>query len=582
MSDFEDDWATLGAQLGWQTGTTLGSPVGRSGTLPALPTMELAGDTAQLELGAPLGEGAIGLVLEARQVALDRSVAVKCLREAREDDAAVLVREARLAGRLEHPNIVPIHTLGADASGYPMVVMKRVKGQSWRAHLAISPPLEESLRVLAQVCHAVHFAHGRGVLHRDLKPDNVMLGAHGEVYVVDWGLALEVDGASTEALAGTPGYLAPEMCRVGAPQDPRTDVYLLGAVLHEVLTGQRRHRGADLEAICRAAWVSAPVDYGPEVPGPLAALANRACARDPAHRPASVEALRVALEDYLLHRQAHALTFEAQEQLEALRAAPGEEALFGAARFGFEAALRIWPESEEARAGLEETLRLRIEADLERGEAGAAARLLRSLPTEDPELDVRISQERAAFANLRAERDSTRGTPARLSFHVFLGFVFGVLPFLAGRLRALEVLPPPAPPFQRALAPLIVAAVVALALRARPSYLEAPYNRRIAAGIVFLLFGASFTWIITGFNGGGLQMALSLNLINAAVLTATFGLLLDPRFFPLVAFSASGALSCASLGYPEETLGVVNLACIGWLYRGWSQGRSKPSFSILR
>ena len=165
-----------------------------------------------------------GAALSAEQVALRREVAVKVLRPGAEPPASGhLLREALVAGRLEHPNIVPIYLLGRTPEGAPLFVMRKIAGVPWSEVLgdpsrapaffarAAKDALAFHLSIFTRVCEAVHFAHARGVLHRDLKPDNVMLGGYGEVYLVDWGLAvaLEDDGVLQPAraattLAGTP------------------------------------------------------------------------------------------------------------------------------------------------------------------------------------------------------------------------------------------------------------------------------------------------------------------------------------------------------------------------------------------
>jgi serine/threonine-protein kinase len=212
-----------------------------------------------------LGEGGMGRVLLARQRSLARDVAVKVLKPetADADGALSLLREAVVMGGVEHPNIVPVHALGRDDRGHPVLVMKRIEGTSWRALLdddahptwtallaAHGDRVSAHLEVLMRVADAAHFAHARGVIHRDIKPENVMVGAFGEVYLVDWGIAIRVgrtqpDGDGAFRIRGTPAYMAPEMIG-GDPTrlDARTDVYLLGATLHEVLTRTPRHRGA--------------------------------------------------------------------------------------------------------------------------------------------------------------------------------------------------------------------------------------------------------------------------------------------------------------------------------------------------
>ena len=210
-----------------------------------------SGSGADLEVRGVIGEGGMGRVLVARQHSIDRDVAIKTIRDgAPETVHAALLAEGRITGRLEHPSIVPVHALGLDEAGRPALVMKRVEGTSWLALLRdpAHPGWEGwkgdprdrllgHLELLAAICNALHFAHSRGFVHRDVKPENVLVGGFGDVYLADWGVATRI-GTRDENLCGTPACMAPEMV-TGGVVDERTDVYLLGAALHEVLTGSR-------------------------------------------------------------------------------------------------------------------------------------------------------------------------------------------------------------------------------------------------------------------------------------------------------------------------------------------------------
>src|SRR5262249_53205231 len=150
------------------------------------------------------------------------------------------------------------------------------------------------------------FAHSRGVIHRDIKPENIMVGGFGEVYLLDWGIAATVGDGHSHTLVGTPAYLAPEMV-LGEPLTAQTDVYLLGATLHEILTGRTRHAGSTVMEVLHLAAQSTPFQYDASIPDELARLCNRATARAPKDRPASAAELREALVDYLRHATARAL-----------------------------------------------------------------------------------------------------------------------------------------------------------------------------------------------------------------------------------------------------------------------------------
>jgi len=213
----------------------------------ALP--DLAGTRYELE--AEIGRGGMGVVYAARDRELDRRVALKVL------DSA-LAGEAQLIARLEHPAIVPIYETGALPDGRAFYAMKLVAGARLDHYLAGGPSLGERLRVIRRAGEALAFAHTRGVIHRDLKPQNVMVGEFGEVYVMDWGV---------EAVAGTPAFRAPD-----ARLDQRSDIYALGALLQFMLPSP--------------------------APPALRAIAAKAMRTDPDARYADVPALLADLERF--------------------------------------------------------------------------------------------------------------------------------------------------------------------------------------------------------------------------------------------------------------------------------------------
>ena len=160
----------------------------------------------ELVTGAILGTGGMAVVHSATQTALRRDVALKRAIAGDKESIAALVREARILGALEHPNIPPVHLLATDAPGTPVLAMKRIDGAAWSELLTVAhqDPLDRTLEILEAVCRALQFAHERGIIHRDVKPANVMLGSHGEIYLVDWGIALtRGEACSRPTLAST-------------------------------------------------------------------------------------------------------------------------------------------------------------------------------------------------------------------------------------------------------------------------------------------------------------------------------------------------------------------------------------------
>ena len=391
---------------------------------------ELGGEaslSARLEVLGTLGEGGMGIVRLGRQVALHREVAIKELTEARQGQSRPvlkLMQEAWLAGSLEHPNIVPIYDVEVQTTGDPRIVMKRIQGKAWSELIHDAEAVEEAfgetdllrwnLEVLMQVANAVRYAHDRRIVHLDLKPSNVMLGAFGEVYLVDWGLGMSLgdDGGGrlprtvdVDDIIGTPSYLAPEMiARDGSKLSERTDVYLLGAVLHEIVTGRPPHRGDSLLAIFFQAATSAPT-LPEDAPAELRAIGDLAMAMEPADRFPSADAFRLAIRDFLEHRGSTALSDRAAVPLAELRDAVGDETnrdaihrAFNEARFGFRQALASWPGNAAAADGLQASIVAMIEHELAVGAAPAAAALLTEVRDPAPELVARVDQGLARHA----------------------------------------------------------------------------------------------------------------------------------------------------------------------------------------
>jgi serine/threonine protein kinase len=197
-----------------------------------------------------LGRGGVGSVFRVHDQELDREVALKVLTLPEPERALRLREEALVLARLEHPGIVPVHDVGVLADGRTYYVMKLVRGLRLDA-FAKTAPLGERLRAFERICEAVAFAHGAGVLHRDLKPQNVMIGDFGEVLVLDWGVGV----------LGTPGYMAPEQSG-GAPVDERSDVHGLGRILESLLADDTPR---PLAAIARKAHAGRPDDRYPTV-----------------------------------------------------------------------------------------------------------------------------------------------------------------------------------------------------------------------------------------------------------------------------------------------------------------------------
>ncbi|MHC4161784.1 MAG: SUMF1/EgtB/PvdO family nonheme iron enzyme [Planctomycetota bacterium] len=318
-------------------------------------------------IGAPIGKGGMGEVFLATDKDLRRQVAMKLLRKdagGGRDQLLHFVAEAQATSQLEHPGIPPVHDIGNTDDGRPWFTMKLVRGRTLREILhdlllgrrevEREYTLHRLVSTLERICEALHFAHERGVLHRDIKPDNVMLGDYGEVHLMDWGLAkvsgetAAIDTARVEsgletqygALKGTLPYMSPEQM-LGETDllDQRTDIYALGCLLYEMLTLHPAFEPSDRELVVKVQMGSFPDvagrHAGRRVPEVLADICRRAMAKDRDERFASSGELAEALRAWLdgraererRHKEAERLAAQgkgAAGKYESLKAEVGE------------------------------------------------------------------------------------------------------------------------------------------------------------------------------------------------------------------------------------------------------------------
>jgi serine/threonine-protein kinase len=249
-----------------------------------------------------LGRGGMATVWKASDELLGRLVALKVLSESLSRDPSArrrFRREAEISALLEHPSIVPVYEAG-EADDLAFMVMRLIDGETLAAHVAHRlPPVSEALRIGQAAAAALGFAHSRGVIHRDVTARNVMIATTGSVYVLDFGLARVPDRSeSTSAhVTGTVPYLAPESLR-GGGTDWRSDIYSLGVVLYEALTGARPLHGESIDEIqykCLQGMIDPPSRLRPELTPEIDAVVMRALAREPADRHASADELAEAL-----------------------------------------------------------------------------------------------------------------------------------------------------------------------------------------------------------------------------------------------------------------------------------------------
>jgi len=524
-----------------------------SGPPPAGPGVS----AASLEIGDVIAESSMGVVRAAVQKSLGRAVVIKTTpRRSAGDDAKRMLREAWVTGYLEHPGVVPVYDIAVGEDGAPIVVMRRIRGKTWHSTMrdptwaaveGVRDLLEQNLRVLVRVCEIVEFAHSKSVVHRDLKPSNVMVGTFGEVYLLDWGLAVATGGAPAKHLplaaeareaCGTLSYAAPEMVGlIDAPISPRTDVYLLGSVLFELATGQPPHRAGEARDIVASIDTTPPAMPASMSPQ-LGAICTRALQKDPADRHASAGEVRRDILAFLRQRDSEHVAIEGERALGRLKEACAGDGsrqrihdLYGECRFACQEALRTWPENEAARAGLAEAARVVIEHELGRDPRGAAA-LLAEAPCPLPDLEKRIAEamaaeesERAKIAKVARDHDANVGRRVRRIFLIGMGLAWS-LGQLADRVAPIT--------YERFLIGSVVQLpIVALAWALSPELRSTTFNRRMLAAV-----GVHVCSQIGLFLAGmalGVDIAL-IRLLQVglwAVIATLLAVVFERRFWPM-------------------------------------------------
>jgi formylglycine-generating enzyme required for sulfatase activity len=366
-----------------------------------------------------IGRGGMGRVDEVFDDLLGRSIAQKsALPEGGEAYATMLVSEAQTCAQLEHPAIIPVYDIGIGPGGAPYYTMRRIRGRTFYDVLRdIDKPASRAqlLAVLRQVCLAVDYAHSRGVVHRDLKPENVIVGEFGEVYVLDWGIAELLEGSDVKRAqketiaAGSPGYMAPEQV-TGGRIDGRTDVFALGAMLYEALSGLRLFQDEDhASLVSRATGDVTPIAYVP--PGALGSSHLEALVRscievDPNRRPGSARFIADAIDEHLdgerarLEREKEAAALAAEGRaiyesfvtLEAMSRHMSDEAEEQLAEIapweGVEQKQRVWNKQSDAR---------RLASEAARTLARAETAFLRAIGRVEDHLAAREGMARLHF-----------------------------------------------------------------------------------------------------------------------------------------------------------------------------------------
>jgi len=350
--------ATLQAQFGVGESVVLrDDPEEPSSIVRPIPSLsEITPSThSRYQVYGEIARGGVGIILKGRDVDLGRDVAMKVLRPDLLDRPGMtkrFVEEAQIAGQLQHPGIVPVYELGLENQRRPFFTMKLVRGQTLHLMLqkgrASFDDRQRLLRIFAKVCETVAYAHAKGVIHRDLKPANILVGQFGEVHVVDWGLAKVLTGKPSSSVAasdslyaqpietirsgasgaeslagsimGTPAYMAPEQARGEVDQlDERADVFSLGAILLEILTGQPPYVGESNRLLALAAdgKPTAALEklHASDADPDLVVIVSKCLRFTPPERPANAGVVADMVNGHLesLERRAHEASLAAAQ-----------------------------------------------------------------------------------------------------------------------------------------------------------------------------------------------------------------------------------------------------------------------------
>ena len=349
-----------------------------------------------------LGKGGMGIVYSTIQTSLDRELAIKTLNNKKQGSqgafiAETFATEAILTANLVHPNIIPIHDLGCDPEGRLFYSMKQVEGDAWHKTMS-QMNLDDNLDILLKVCDAVAYAHSRGIINRDLKPENVVIGGFGEVVVLDWGLAITTPRfqrrdwlkLNQQGGCGTPAYMAPELANPDIRKvSERTDIYLLGAMLFELLEGFAPHMLKALKTVgdpkerfrmVVQAVVQNQIEPDVRNHGELMNVAMQAMATDPQDRYATVEEFQEAIREYRI-------TGRAEELLK--RAKAGKTPGYG----DFQASVALFEDALQRRADNQRATRGNLSARLafselalKRGDYDLGLEVVKGMEEASPEL----------------------------------------------------------------------------------------------------------------------------------------------------------------------------------------------------
>jgi hypothetical protein len=559
-----------------------------------LPSLTLGTGDAELLVTGILGEGGTGQVLLAEQRSMGREVAVKVPRVSEPWLAATLLAEGRLAGRVEHPNVVPIYALGRRDDGAPILVMKRVRGESWETLLRdsghplwerfgrVTDRLERHLHIFLAAADGIAAAHRAGILHRDIKPSNVLVAGPDEVLVIDWGLATDLNlRPDKKPIVGTPAFMAPEMLDPTSPLDPRIDIYELGATLHYVLTGTHRNFGPTTAAILDGLTRPSEPELK-DIPAGLADIVRRATAFRSPDRYPTAAALAADLRRWLDERAADHLIARAEDRMDELSLLIASQAPFSdiapaaaACRASVEDALQLAPEHARARVAANRYFEIWVGhllehqvLDLARAELSPS----RPSPLTPPKVLADQFARLSTGARERHERLDTLERdldlrPAAATRRRF--FIVGAIYAGLSAILALTVLPELVAPESRGLPPILAAGVANLAfwsvaLVFRHRLLHNSASRHIMMWLAVTIAVLLMHRIVSlGLHDDPVDEVAARDSLLLTALSGYAAIVLSHRFWPapLVGFTAF-AIALASPSLARHVFGaamVLNL-----------------------
>ena len=411
----------------------------------------VSSEAPDFALTSVLGEGGMGTVYEMLQTSLQRSVAMKVAKTSQWNinQLAQHCHEAQVSGYLSHSHIPPIHLLAHDIEGTPLIIMKKIEGVTW-GELIKDPQhdfwdeleieteqIDFHLDILERIAQTLAFAHEKGIIHRDLKPANVMVGQYGDVYLLDWGIAIHLETATQEdtdtifkaqrfsdlhkQIVGSPAYMPPEMAMGDFHQQgPMTDVYFLGANLFFLLTQQPVHQGETLEKLLNNILTGQLTPIPDSLTPEMKHLLSTSLAMNPEERVSCATEFIRLLKVARTAQKSRELEKRGLEALESLKKLVAHNLMilsekvntcvesnfqrylemlekYELAHRSFWAAYQIYPDNTQAFNGFVETLTVWLRRFLHLGEVQAAKAIFEGIPNPSPELKAEVDSAWIAY-----------------------------------------------------------------------------------------------------------------------------------------------------------------------------------------